>query len=81
MTIPALRRHTSRLNRSQPTISLGIKNSQIVMILLAVIPSENVQFIFEQCGRMIFYLRCLNDNSVIVDLVNYNVLLWWPQIV
>lgn len=51
------------------------------MILLAVIPSENVQFIFEQCGRMIFYLRCLNDNSVIVDLVNFNVLLWWPQIV
>lgn len=60
MTISALGRYTSWLNRSLPAVSLCVKNSQVVMVFLSVIPSKNVQFVFEKCRCVIFDLRSLN---------------------
>ena len=60
MAISALWRHSPWLNGSLPTVSFGVKNSQVVMIFLSIIPSKNVQFVFEKCRCVIFDLRSLN---------------------
>lgn len=68
MTIAALWWNTSWFYLSEPAVELGIKNSQIAMIFLAVVASENVQFVFKQRGCMVLYLWCLNVLVVLIAL-------------
>lgn len=75
MTIPTLGRNTSRFNGSLPAISFRVKNSQVIVVFLTVIPSENVKFVFEKCCRVIFYLGSLYYWAIIILLVTVNALI------
>lgn len=68
MAISSLRRYTSRFDLSQPAISLGVENSQIAMVLLSVISTENVQLFIEQSRCVVFNLWRLDVLIALVSL-------------
>jgi hypothetical protein len=79
MAISTLWRETSRFDRSLPTVSLGVKHAQVIMILLPIVAAKNVQFVLEQSRRVIFYLRGLDHRPIIVLLVSLNALVLRPE--
>ena len=57
MPVAALWRLSRRLHLLEPAVSLGVKHTQHAVVLLTVIPSEDVEFLLEQSGRVVFDLR------------------------
>lgn len=68
MTVPSLRWSAARLDASEPTVLLSIENSQITVVLFAIVAAENKQlFVVEgrgvvlDLGRLVGHVSALNS--------------------
>lgn len=57
--ISSLRRRSCCLSVSHPAISLGVKHSEVTMVLLPIIAAENKELIIKQRSRVVLNLRSL----------------------
>lgn len=57
MAIPANRLYSSRLFTLDPLVLFCVKNSQLAVVFLAIVSTENVQFLVVVSCRVVLNLR------------------------
>lgn len=58
MAIPALWRSSTWFDGLLPAVLVRVEHPQIAVVFLSVISSEDIQLLIEQCGCVVFDLRC-----------------------